>query len=55
MENSDTADLLLHIVQCWCACEVNEENQALHMVIYCSHTIYTDYSGLKLSPIKHIS
>ena len=24
--NSDTVDLLLHIVQCWRGCAVNEEN-----------------------------
>ena len=31
--NLGTADLLLHIAQCWRACAVNEENQALHMVL----------------------
>ena len=33
--NSDTADLLLHIVNCWRACAVNEENHNLTMVMYC--------------------
>ena len=32
--NLGTAYLLLHLVQCWRACAVNEENQALHMVLY---------------------
>ena len=38
--NSVTAYLLLHIVQCWCVCEVNEENQVLPMVLYCPHMMY---------------
>ena len=33
MRNLGTEDLLLHIVQCWCACEVEEKHQALHMVM----------------------
>ena len=37
IEYSVTSDLLLHIVQCWIACEVNKENQDLPMVLYRSH------------------
>ena len=33
--NSGTAGLLLHLVQCWREYAVNEENQALPMVILC--------------------
>ena len=44
--NSGTADLLLHIVQCCRVCAVNEENQALVMVLYCSHIMYKYYSCL---------
>ena len=40
MENSGTSYLLLHIVQCWRTCAANEENQALPMVLYCSHIMY---------------
>ena len=32
MENSDGSYLLLHIVQCWRACAVNEEKRVLPMV-----------------------
>ena len=31
--NSGTADLLLHIVQCWNACVVDEENKYLPIVM----------------------
>ena len=53
MGYSDTADLLLHIVQCWRIWVVNEENQALHMVLYCSHMMYKYYYHLECYPIKH--
>ena len=32
--NEGTADLLLHIVQCRCTCEVDEENWALPVVLF---------------------
>ena len=51
--NSGTADLLLHTVKCWHACAVNEENQALYMVLNCSHMIYKCYSRIGFTPIKH--
>ena len=38
--------LLLCIVQYWRACVVNEENQALPMVICCSQVMYKYYSHL---------
>ena len=44
--NSGTSYLLLHIVQYWRACVVNEENQALPMVICCSQVMYKYYSHL---------
>ena len=53
MGNSGTSDLLLHMVKCWRVCAVNEENQALNLVLYCSHMMYTNYSPLGFSPIKH--
>ena len=34
--NSGTSDLLLHILHCWRACAVNEENWDLAMFFYCS-------------------
>ena len=37
MVNSVAADLLLHIVQCWCACAVNEEIQ-IYIWFYNVHT-----------------
>ena len=40
MVNPGTADLLLHMVPFWRACAFNEENQALYMIMYCSHVIY---------------
>ena len=51
--NSGTAYLILHRVQCWCACAVIEENRALPMVMYCSHIIYKYYYRLRFYPIKH--
>ena len=39
MGNSVTADLLLIIAHCWCACKVDEEKQDLNMVLYCTHMI----------------
>ena len=38
--NSGTEDLLLHIVQRWRVCAVNEENWALTMVLHCLHMMY---------------
>ena len=35
LENSGTEDLLLHIVQCWHICAVDEEKRARYMVLYC--------------------
>ena len=52
LENPGTADLLVHIVQCWRVCEVDEHKQALPMVLYCSQIIYKYYSCLDLLPIK---
>ena len=52
MGSSGTVDSLLHIVQCWRACAVNEENQALHLVLYFSHTMYKYYSRIGFPPIK---
>ena len=33
MGNSGTLYLLLHILYCWSVCAVNEENQALPLVL----------------------
>ena len=38
--NSGTIHLLLHIVQCWRAYDVNEENQELPVVVYCYEMAY---------------
>ena len=35
MGNLGTADLLLHVVQGWRECAVDEENLDLPMVLYC--------------------
>ena len=35
MQNSGTSDLLLHMVQRWRSCPVNEENKDLPLVLYC--------------------
>ena len=51
--NSGTTYLLLHIVQFFHECAVDEENLYLHMVIYCSHMMYKFYSRFGFSPIKH--
>ena len=40
---SGASDLLLHAVKCWRECVVNEENQALPVVLYCSHMISKYY------------
>ena len=53
MENSGTEYLSLHIVKCWRACEINEENKALPLVLYCSYMIYKYYSCLGFTPIKY--
>ena len=34
--NADTSDLLIHIVQCWCACAADRDYWYLPIVIYCS-------------------
>ena len=47
--NLGTADLLLHIVNCWSSCEINEEIQDLSLVQYCSHMMYKYYSCLGFS------
>ena len=51
--NSGTEYLLLHLVQCWHACAVNEENQDIPMILYYSHMMYKYYSHLGFFPIKH--
>ena len=45
--NSGPEYLLLHIVHCCIACVVNEESNALHMVLYCLHMMYKRYSPLE--------
>ena len=52
LENSGTADLLLEMVQCWRVCAVNKKNQALPIVLYCSHMMYQYYSRLGFNPIR---
>ena len=47
--NSGTADLLLHIVQCWSAYAFYEYNRSLPMVFYFSVIIYIYYSRLGFS------
>ena len=51
--NSGVSYLLLHIVQCWHECRVDEENQPLTLVLYCSHIIYKYYYHLWFIPIKY--
>ena len=51
MGNSGTSDLVLHIVQCFRACALNEENQDIPLVLYFSHMVYTYYSRLGFYPI----
>ena len=51
--NSGTADLLLHIVLYWSACEADEEKWSLPMVLYCSDMMYTYYYRLGFYPIKN--
>ena len=50
--NPVAADLLLHIVQWWSSCEVDEENLDLPMFMYCSGIMYKYYSRLGFSLIK---
>ena len=50
--NTGTVDLLLHIVQCWCACAVDKGNCDLSIVIYCSGILYKYYSSLGFLPIN---
>ena len=45
--NSSKADLLLHIVQCWLACAVDEDNRDLTIVLYCSVMMYKYYSIIR--------
>ena len=51
--NSGTADLLLHIVQCWRVCEANQENQSLPLILYSLQMMYKYYFRLGFPPIKH--
>ena len=51
--NSGTEILLLHILQCWSACAVDEYNWNLHMVLYSLSMMYKHYSFLGFYPIKH--
>ena len=46
------ADLLLHVVQCLCACAVDEEKSSLTMVLYFSDMMYKYHSRLVFSPIN---
>ena len=52
MGNSDTADLLLYIVQYWRQCVVNEEKQSLPIVLHWSSMIYKYNSHLGFFPIN---
>ena len=51
--NADTADLILHIVQCGRACEFDKENCDLPRVFYCSGIVCKYHSCLGFIPIKH--
>ena len=52
LKNSGTADFLLHIVNFWCAYAVDEDNQDIPMVIYCSGMMHKYYSCIGFF-IKH--
>ena len=49
LRNSGTAYLLLQIVKCWRAFEVDEEKRALPMVFYCSFRMYKYYYRIEIS------
>ena len=53
MINPGTEYLLLQIVECWNAHAVNEENQALSMVLKCSHVMYKYYYCLGFFQIEN--
>ena len=53
LQNAGTSHFLLHIVQCYHACEFDEDNQSLPVVIYCSDMMYKYYSSIGFLPIKH--
>ena len=50
--NSGTEYWLLHIVQCWSPCELDEEKWDLPMVLYYSGMMYKYYSCVGFSYIK---
>ena len=52
MKNTGIENLLLHIVQCWCACAVEKYNQSLPLVLYCSGIMYKHYPRLGVLTIK---
>ena len=51
--NSVTADSLLHKIQCWRACAVDEEKRNLPLVMYCLCMMYKFYYRLVFLLIKH--
>ena len=53
LRESDTTQLLLRIVQCCHLCDVDEDNFALPVVLYCSAMMYWYYYCLGVLPIKH--
>ena len=52
MVNSGTENLLLHMLQCWRSCLVDEEKRSLPMVLYCLGIMYKYYYHLGFLPIK---
>ena len=50
--NLGTVDLLLHILQSWVACVVDEKKWSLIMVLYCSGIMYKYENRLGFFPIK---
>ena len=44
--------MLLYILQCWSACEVDKDNRALPMVMYFSGMIYKYNFYLEFIPVK---
>ena len=51
--NTDKVDLLIHTVQCWCACTVDKDYRDLPMVIKISGMMYKYYLCIGFIPIKH--
>ena len=51
--NAGTEDLLLHIIQYWCACEFSKEIQYLHVSLYFSYMVYKYYYFIGLLPMKY--